>query len=272
MPTLVQVKELKQLEPIKTGVADVLVTFDVLGLIFPDSLVQIYASGRSDTSLTPADLKDEVELQVNEHVGYSTILHLQAGAFLFLHFCPRTTTNGVLDPDIDAQPFDSFCTVIPLTTRAVLPPSPGALAAPVITSIEPHQATLHNEGSIVVRWSASNEFDKYHFMFTDSFPPPKSEVGFHEIEIEAPRSHGFSFRIQPAFARRTYTFKVQGCKESEVFPDECSAFSPDSTATMPKNTNSLREFLRFSNVQLNPGIRSLGAAAFSAGIRGMMRL
>lgn len=271
MANTVLFMEAKQLPPIASLVARVMVTFDVSDPISPDSVVQIYASGRSDTPLTPAALVAEVELHENVHSGYKTILDLQAGAFFFLYLCPRTKTNGVLDPDIDAQPFDSFCTVIPVTTQAVQPNSSGALAAPIITSIEPHQATLHKEGSIVVRWSASEEFDKYHFMFTDSFPAPKSEVGFTEVEIEAPRSHGFSFKIQPAFARRIYTFKVQGCKEF-IDADKCSGFSPDMTASLPKYTRSLRTFLLFSNAQLQPGIRSLGAPAFSAGIRAMMRL
>lgn len=151
-----------------------------------------------------------------------------------------------------------------------LPPSPPGV--PTITAIEPNQPTFKvNEGNIVVRWS-NTPADKYHFMWTDQGPPPPSVAGWNAVELNAENTTHFGFQIPNTFAGRKYTFKVQSCNVFDIGADACSGFSPTSTVVMPNNTRRLREFLRLSGVQLNPGIRSLGAAAFGAGIRVLMRL
>jgi hypothetical protein len=136
--------------------------------------------------------------------------------------------------------------------------------APRISSIEPHQATLHDEGQIVVHWTSAN-VDHYHFIFEGD------QLRFTEVEIDSPGTTGF-FVITPTFPGRKYSFKVQGCLINLIGSNNCSEFSPFIDTVMPQNTRSLREFLRLSNVQLNPGIRSLGPSTFSSGIRAMMRL
>jgi hypothetical protein len=136
---------------------------------------------------------------------------------------------------------------------------------PRISSIEPHQATLHDQGNIVVRWTATTNFDQYHFIFAET------PHGSTEVEINSGGTSGF-FRVAPTFPGREYSFKVQGCITHLIGLNECSDFTSPSTTVMPQNTRSLREFLRLSSVRLDPGIRSLGPSAFSAGIRAMMHL
>jgi hypothetical protein len=137
--------------------------------------------------------------------------------------------------------------------------------APRISSIESHQATLHDEGKIIVHWTAATKFDQYHFIFAEK------PHDFTEVEIDSPGTTGF-FPIKPAFPGREYSFKVQGCITHAIGLNDCSDFTLSTDTLMPQNTRSLREFLRLSNVQLNPGIRSLGPSTFSSGIRAMMRL
>jgi hypothetical protein len=151
------------------------------------------------------------------------------------------------------------------------PPTPGA---PTIDSIEAHQTTLHDESHIIVHWSTRDEVDQYHFMWTDIRPPPTSERGWDAVELDAPGSRGHRFRISGMSQGSIYTFKVQGCKEFGFFftYHKCSNFSADVEFLTPRNTHSLRQFLLLSNVSPNVSIRSLGAPAFSAGIRAMMHL
>jgi hypothetical protein len=265
MAALVQVTSIKQAEPIASP-ASVQIDFNVLGIL-PD-LVQVSASGISgDIGI----LKDEVEMSPPE-ISYTSTIELAGGSFFSISLCPRTVTNGVLDEKMDDQPWETFCTFTTIITKApgtAPPPPPGV---PSITSIEPNQPTLNDsEGNIVVRWQNSPA-DKYHFMWTDEVPPPLTLTGWSAVELNAENSKGFAFQIPHALVGRTYTFKVQSCKVFFIGSDLCSAFCPNRDIVMPKNTNSLREFLRISGVQLNPGIRSLGASAFGAGIRAMMHL
>ena len=175
-------------------------------------------------------------------------------------------TNGVLDDKIDDQPWETFCSVVPFTTRAPPEPPPHPKPpVPTISSIEPHQATLQNAGKIDVHWNASTNFDLYHFMWVEL------PHGWNEVEINS-GGHNGVFTVSPAFPKRTYAFKVQGCISKLIGLDDCSPFSDPTTLVMPANTNSVREFLRLSNAQLNPGIRSLDKAAYRAGLRAMMRL
>ena len=114
---------ISQIPPIETLTAKVLVTFDVFGPILPDTVVQIYASGRSDT-ISEADFKKAVDLNTTD-VSYTATLDLQAGTAFLFHLCPRTVTDGVPDPIIDGQSFEAFCTFnIPFTTKALQPPAP----------------------------------------------------------------------------------------------------------------------------------------------------
>jgi hypothetical protein len=75
------------------------------------------------------------------------------------------------------------------TSRAALPPSPPPpLRNPGIDSLDAVQVTLHDVPHILVHWSSSEAFDKYHLMFTSNFPPPNTVVGWAEIEIESEKS------------------------------------------------------------------------------------
>lgn len=265
MAALVQVTSIKQAEPIASP-ASVQIDFNVLGIL-PD-LVQLSASGISgDIGI----LKDEVEMNPPE-ISYTSTIELAGGSFFSISLCPRTVTNGVLDEKMDDQPWETFCTFTTIITKApgtAPPPPPGV---PTITSIEPDQASLNDsEGNIVVRWQNSPA-DKYHFMWTDEVPAPTTLSGWHAVELNAHNTTGFAFQVPNTVVGRTYTFKVQSCIVFDLGPDRCSAFCPNRSVVMPTNTRSLRTFLALSDAHLNPGIRSLGPAAFGAGIRKMMHL
>lgn len=255
-----------QIPPIERLTASVLVMFDVVGVILPDMVVQIYATGRSD-SLDIAIPKEEVELAINKHSGYTATIDLQAGSFFLVSFCPRTKTDGVPDPEIEGQEWVAFCTVVEVTTHAIQPQSHSdAPTTPVINSVEPHQATLEHEGKIIIRWVGSM-FDQCHFMWQDK-PPYWHE---EEIEFDPPSTTG-SFVVSPAYQGHNYSFKVQACKTKLIGLNRCSPFTTETGLVMPQNTHSLRVFLQLSRAHLNPGIRSLGASVLGNGVRSMMRL
>ena len=250
---------MKQLEP-PSAPATVQIDFRVLGIL-PD-LVQIYASGVSGQL---GSLIQELDMQSPENT-YTTTITLAAGTAFVIGLCPRTKTGGVLDDTMDGQPWETFCTFSPFTTQAPPGPPPHPkLPAPTIGAIEPHQATLTAESRIDVHWTGSSQFDLYHFMWMEQ------GHGWTEIEINSGGSSGV-WTVSPVSPQRTYSFKVQGCVSKLIGLDDCSPFSAPVSFPMPPYTHSLREFLRLANVRLNPGIRSLGKAAYGAGIRGMMRL
>lgn len=256
--------------PIERLRAKVLVKFNVYGIIFPDSVVQFYAAGASDPSL--GIYLDDLELSQNEHFGYSTILDLDAATVYQIHLCPRTVTDGTPDNYIEGEYWDTFRTAVAFTTQGTSATPPGPFSAPTISSVFPRQATLHDGASVLVGWTSSELFDKYHFMWTDAFPPPIGVAGWSAVEINSPNSRGAAFTIPGTPFGRTYTFKVQGCKEFDFGPDKCSQFSPASEVMIPVNTHSLRTFLELSNTTIAPGLLSLGAAATGAGVRRMMHL
>lgn len=264
----VLVHSIRQVQPIASP-ASIMIQFTVLGIL-PDK-VQVYAGGVGGQL---AELKDEVDIAPPE-IDYASTFELASGTAYRIHLCPRTTTDGVPDDKIDDVFFETFCTRLDFTTQApaaAAPTGPTAPRAPVIEAVTPRQATLHAPGRIDVAWNAPDRCDKYHFLWTDSFPAPATQVGWSETEIGAPQSRGGAFSIPNTSLGRAYTFKVQGCQAFDLGPDNCSPFSPQAAFQMPPNTRSLREFLRLSHVALQPGLRSLGAPAFAAGLRAMMRL
>jgi hypothetical protein len=258
MATHVKITSVKQLPPISAP-ASVQIDFVVLGIL-PD-LVQIYASGRGDQI---GGCVDKVDIDPPENT-YGTIVTLAAGTAFFISLCPRSATGGVLDDKIDDQPWETFCTMVPFTTQAPEPPPHPKPPVPSIASITAHQATLQNKGKIDIHWTATANFDLYHFMWMEQ------PHGWNEIEINSGGNNGV-FTVSPAFPGHTYDFKVQGCISKLIGLDDCSPFSDPTNFVMPANTKNLREFLRLSNVQLHPGIRSLGEAAYGAGFRAMMQL
>jgi hypothetical protein len=153
-----------------------------------------------------------------------------------------------------------------------LPPPPPPLRNPGIDSLDAVQVTLHDVPHILVHWSSSQAFDKYHLMFTSVFPPPNTASGWVEIEIKSAKSTSFRYRLSPTLNQgETWSFKVQGCKSFDIGPDACSPFSETRSVATPRNTRSLRTFLQLSGVPLNAGIRSLGNDA-ARGVRAMMHL
>jgi hypothetical protein len=181
---------------------------------------------------------------------------------------PRRGREGVplvCDDKIDDQAWETFCTMVPFTTQAPEPPPHPKPPAPTISSIEPHQATLGNQSKIDVHWTATANFDLFHFMWMEQ------PQGWNEVEINSGGRSGV-FTVSPALPLHTFAFKVQGCISKLIGLDDCSPFAEPTTFVMPANTTSLREFLRLSGAQLNPGARSLGEGTYGAGIRAMMHL
>jgi hypothetical protein len=245
--------------------ASVRISFTLTGIL--TDLVEIYAGGASDPISNPVQRVDISPPEINYT---SDDIELQAGTEFFFHLCPRNKTGDRLDDDVENQPFETFCTAaIPFTTQGTAqstvspPPSP-----PRISSFVPHQPTLDKAGSVVVTWeTTSGKCDKYHLIWTNL------ALGIlQEFEIEVGGSSGASFSAGPTTAGKTYTFKVQSCIAEDLGPDNCSAFCADTQFVMPANTNSLRAFLQLSGVPPGTSIRSLGEAAFGAGLRAMMHL
>ena len=258
MAALINIRGINQARPIASP-ASMQIDFTVLGIL-PEK-VQIYAGGVSGGL---SRLVDEVDMTPPE-IDYSSSFQLAGGTAFVIHLCPRTTTDGVPDDKIDDQFFESFCTRTTLTTLAPPPPGPRPKPpAPRITSLDPHQATLHDEGDIVAHWTAVTNFDQYHVIAGDTGGPSG------EVEIDSPGTNGF-FRLTPTIPGRQYTFKVQGCITHTIGLNDCSLFTSPETLIMPPNTTSLREFLRLSRISLDSGVRSIGAPVLS-GLRAMMRL
>jgi hypothetical protein len=159
MATDISIKQVVQVG-LEAGIAKVRIDFLILGIL-PD-LVEIYAAGASNSL---GQLIEQVEINSPEN-DYSSLIDLPAGTEFFLHLCPREKENGVLQDKIDDEPFETFCSVVPFTTTASVPgttrPKP---PAPAISAIEAHQATLHADAFIVIRWTAVTNFDLYHFMW-----------------------------------------------------------------------------------------------------------
>src|SRR5438046_1047878 len=112
---------------------------------------------------------------------------------------------------------------------------------PTITAAEPHQATLRDEGKIIVRWTSEfHPYDQWHFIFAED------GHDFTEVEIDTgsrdPGINGF-FVISPTLPGRGYNFKVQGCLRGNIiFPNDCSDFNDgraNGRIVMPQNTRSL---------------------------------
>ncbi len=258
MAAVINIRGTSQAHPI-TSPASIQIDFTVLGIL-PDK-VQVYEGGVSGGL---SRLVDEVDMTPPE-IDYSSSFQLPGGTAFVIHLCPRTTTDGIPDDKLDEQFFESFCTRTALTTLAPPPPGPRPKPpAPRITSLEPHQATLHDEGDIVAHWTAVTNFDQFHVIAGETGGPPG------EVEIDSPGTNGF-FRLTPTIPGRQYAFKVQGCITHTIGLNDCSLFTIEQTVTMPPNTRSLREFLRLSRVSLERGVRSIGGPGVSS-VRAMMRL
>jgi hypothetical protein len=261
MPSVENVS-ISQVQPISAP-ASVLITFDVHGLL--PEVIEVYARAVSDQQ---AILESSVVLTPPGR-QYSVIIRLTAGTAFFIRLCPRTATNGVLDPEIDGQDWQTFCTAEKQFTTQAPPPPPSKPkpAAPRISAIRPHQATIKDAGNIEIYWTEPTQVDLFHFMW-QAKQWPGENPGWGEIEIDS-GGHG---TVSPAFPGIIYAFKVQGCISRLIGLDDCSEFSAAAEFIMPPNTRSLREFLQLSSAQLNPGIRSLGVVVYGSGIRAMMHL
>ena len=263
MPFVANVK-IEQVGNPTPSTASVRISFTVAGIL--TDLVEVYANGASDPLSLPVQ---RVELSPPEINYTSDDIELQAGTEFFFHLCPRNKTGDQLDDEVEGRAFETFCTAaIPFTTEGKFPPSGprSKPSAPSITAIDPRQATLTEPGHIVVRWVASTTFDQYHVIF-EELP----SGGPNEIEIDSRGNDGF-FTLTPAFPRRSYSFKVQGCITHSIGLNDCSMFTAPTTVQMPENTHSLRTFLTLSGVVLATGLRSLGTVATAAGLRRMMHL
>jgi hypothetical protein len=257
--TNIAVKQVTQVG-LESSVAKARIDFLVLGI--PPDVVQIWAAGVSDNL---GRLVEQVEITPTEN-DYSALIDLPAGNEFFIHLCPREQEKGVLQDEIDGQPWETFCTMTAFTTKASLDATPRPKPpAPRIGLIDPHQPTLTGDARIVVHWTAVTDFDQYHFMWREQ------PHGFTEIEIESGGRSGF-FTVQPVSAGRTYSFKVQGCIVHLIGLNDCSPFSEPVDFVMPQYVRSLGQFIKLSLVTLKPGIRSLGSQVVSHGIRAMMRL
>jgi hypothetical protein len=187
MAALVQVTSIKQAEPIASP-ASVQIDFNVLGIL-PD-LVQVFASGLSgDIGI----LKDEVEMSPPE-ISYTSTIQLAGGSFFSISLCPRTVTNGVLDDKIDDQPWETFCTFTTITTQA--PGTGGDKPAPVITTAEPHPATIKQQNGIKISWR-SVHYELFNVRFAEQGNPENQvEIDSPGTDVKAQYEHSRADRVR----------------------------------------------------------------------------
>lgn len=255
MPT-VKIKGIMQLPPITASVATLEVTFTVAGV--PPDIVEVYASQvTAERSGSP----ETVDIKPNES-DYSTTLSLQAGTFYYISVCPRTVTDNTKDEVIEGQYWEAFCDWQTITTVALAIPQPPPQSWPTINALTSESATLGKPGAILISWSCSTAYDKWHVMWKSA-----SDADWSEAELSSQSLKSFEFRASPTHDGLTYSFKVQGCVSHVWAPDQCSAFGPASDIVM-QSTHSLRVWL--NGTALSPGVRSLGGARYGGGFRAMM--
>jgi len=170
---------------------------------------------------------------------------------------PQDRYKRCLDEKIDDQPWETFCTFTTITTQA--PGTGGDKPAPVISTAEPHPATIKQQNGIKISWS-SVHYELFNVRFAEQ---GNTE---NQVEIDSPGTDGF-FILQPTRPKHTYIFKVQGCHSGFLGSSTCSPFS-QVTVTAAQNTHSLRTFL--SGVNASNGIRSLAPGVSS--VRSLMGL
>ena len=241
---------IKQIPPIEATSAKVQVTFDVLGVIEPDSIVQIYAADRSGDL---SSLVAKTELSMNEHFGYSEILDLQAGSFYAIACCPRTVTSNVPDDTVDGQYWEGLCLWQEFTTQAA-PGPPTDLPAPQITGIRTLPLTLHQKNGIEVSWVSARSYDFFQVRW--------GYVGMPAVDENQTKTAGGnqgSFIGEPTTQGTMYHFSVQGCNSDWLGFSHCSPWSPLTKAHAGPNLRSLRGFLQASGVPSSP-LRSLMGA------------
>jgi hypothetical protein len=266
MAIVVQFTNLRQVPPFDPVTAKVQVGFRILGPEVPDR-VEIYASvdpGKRGT------LVDSVEISTPDPSGDS-LVDVPAGKLVSILLCPRTVTNGVLDDEIDGQPFEVFCVVNTLTTKASDPGStqhPNPPPPPTITSMTSRQFTLHERSSFFISWS-SEQCDNYHLSWRLVKPVPGSTNSGNVQEIAAPPNFTFTSRIFESQPGEVYEAQVQACRHVDLGNDLCSPFSTAASLTIPENTRSLRQFLLLSKVSLPNSVRGIGVAG---SIRRLLRV
>ncbi len=262
--TEINVVSITQIGPLTVSTATVRIIFQVLGQM-PDN-VQVYATGASSEM---GQLVQTVD--INSHdPDNSTQFDLQAGTEYFFHLCPRTTTAGIPDNEMDGKPWETFCTAaLSFTTHAAPGPPIGdpKPLPPVINSFQTTPATLTGDAHIVVFWSEpSVGVDQFHIMWA-----PKGG-GFSNAEVSA-KDAGGRFSAGPVRPNITYEFKMQGCITKLIGDNICSDFSQPKSFTMPPFTHSLRTFLVDSGVDLGRtvGLKSVNTAHIRS-LRALMKL
>jgi hypothetical protein len=129
---------------------------DWQGKTFVESL-QLLLPAADELPGLHEDIAQLEEMVASKSLLLSSSIKLAGATAFVIHVCPRTATGGVLNDKIEDKDWRGFCTLVPFTTKAALPPPSSIPGAPTISSIEAQQATLHDEGNILVRWSTRDE-------------------------------------------------------------------------------------------------------------------
>jgi len=253
----------KQVPPITATDATVLIEFQVTG-VQPD-IVQVYAVNAASTGPSGlGDVVDTVELNLTEF-QYTSLIHIQAGAFYTIYLCPRNETGGVLDDTIDCQYWETFCIATSLVTRTI--GSTGQYPSPIIIGIDPEPATVKQDNSITLKWQSSINYGKFLIWWTHNGLP------LQQGEVDNPGgAESGSWTARPTLPGGIYTFSVKGGVSGGVLGNFIySDWSPTITVTAAHNLTSLRQFLLKSGIDpVGQSLRMLASPTDS--LRRFMKL
>ncbi len=235
----------KQIAPITATVAKVQVSFDLSGTL-PD-FVQIYAV--TATASGPSNLIATVDMKPPT-TQYDEIIALQAGTYYTLYICPRTGSEGTPDDQIDGVYWETYCAVASITTQAVSSSPGGNLPPPTITHIIPYPATIKQDSSMTIEWSAFRQYNKFLVWWT------QNGIALAQGEINTTGSSGtWSVQTTPGYH---YTFKVEGGVSAGLSGYDYSGWGPEVSVVAPANLNSLKQYLQNSGLHIaNQSLRAL---------------
>ncbi len=239
--------------------ADILIQFQVAGVRSDTDVVEIYASGISDSG--PGTLLESVDINLID-LDYEKIVQLPAGSFFKIYLCPRTKNeDGTLSDYYEGQYWGSACPYQEFPTNAAPTPIPNPPPSPQPPDLEPisHlKAEALSYNKIALSWDPPGayvnafyreEFDPLHFWLLGRwqllFPP-------HEIKGERFVDNNTE---EPTWneVKRVWE-NLPHLYPGRLYRYEAAAWGKDGYTTYSDYVTtpifSLREFLKFKGFDL----------------------
>lgn len=220
-------------------------------------LVQVYAIPAGlGNSAGLGNVVDSVDVDTTEF-DYPSTPDLPAGTSMTIGLCPRSTTGGVLDDQIDDQYWESYCIFRPFTTTLDAGPDDPEVT---VSAIEP--ATLNNPNQITIGWSGSN-FTNGQVLWgplNNAFEYTWSWTVTDQGN-EPQYSGQQTFVIPSALQGKILAFRVEVVN---TFQDTSLWFPTTIGVQSARNYHSARNFLEASKVSFPTGARHFGKHSLRA--------